>query len=167
MKRILVALALLALGLAAVACGGGSDSGNGGNGGDGGNGGNGGNGAGGSSITVTITDTGLTVDNATVFEGAVTVRVVNNSTQARDVYFVPWDKPVSELPVDADGQVDVFNPPPKGVAIYVSGNIENVAPGGERTKNAVAHQAGKAIIFSNGPGDFAAGLYKEITVTKK
>jgi hypothetical protein len=97
-------------------------------------------------------------------EGAVVFKVVNQSAKARDVYLVPWDKPVSELPIDKDGQVDVLNPPPTGVKI--NANVENVPPGGEREKNIVAF-VGKAIVLSNAPGDIAAGFYKEITINKK
>ncbi len=155
MKRLTLVMALVALGLLAVACGGGSDS----------PGTNAtsqpGSGTGAKSLTVTITDTGMTVDNATLSEGALSMTVVNNSAVVRSVFLAPWTKTAAELPIDSDGQVDVLNDAPKGVK--QSANIENVPAGGSRQKNIVLFK-GKAIVFANNPGDIAAGIFAAIEV---
>jgi hypothetical protein len=160
MRRVILFLGVLALALAAVACGGGSDGGNGGNTDNGGNGGNGG-GAAATEITITVTDTGVTVDNATLKAGALVVNVVNQSTVARSVYLISLDRPIDQIPITASDRVDVVSPTPKGVKQHA--NLENVPPGGQLRKNAVA-QAGPALAFSNAPGDFKAGFYKEVTI---
>lgn len=116
-------------------------------------------------VTITLTDTGLTVDNATLSEGPLSFTIVNNATAAKSVYLVPFGD-ISEIPIDSDDQVDVLNPPSSGGAKIV-GKIENVPAAGTRQTNLVI-TAGKAMVFSNDPGDFSSGAFRaELTVVAK
>lgn len=122
-------------------------------------------GAGATEVTVTITDTGLTVDNTNLVEGPINFKVVNNAKAAKSVYLVPFTD-IAAVPIDSDNQVDVLNPPSAGGAKVV-GKIENVPAGGTRNTILVV-TIGKAVVFSNDPGDFAGGKFRaELTVVAK
>ena len=159
MKRLLLLQAITVLGAFAVACGGGDDGGNGGGNGNGNGDGNGDGGNAGTpgAINVTITDTGITVDPPSSPAGATAFNVTNQGTKPHSFYLIQWDKGLEAVPVDADGTVDVLTG-----AIKVTGFIAELPPGETRNKNIVTFK-GKAVVFSNEPGDYAAGLRAEFT----
>ncbi len=153
---LILGIATLAL---AVACGGGDDGGNGGNGG-------GSNGtprpapSGGNAVNIVITDTTFTIDQAEVANGVVAFTVRNDGTKAHSLYLVSWDKPIEELPIDADNQVDVLL---SGLKIPPGGQMQNLAPGSSKTQN-IAVVPGTLVLFSNEPGDFTGGLRATLKV---
>ncbi|MCI0634352.1 MAG: plastocyanin/azurin family copper-binding protein [Actinobacteria bacterium] len=129
-------LAVVALGILAVACSGGEEA----------------------DVTVTMRDDGITMSSETLAAGDLTFEGVNEGTETHEfeVFGVPEGVDPNDLPVEGDTA-------PADELLEVIDEVEDIAPGTSATLN-LSLDPGNYAVICNLPGHYAAGMHTSFTV---
>jgi uncharacterized cupredoxin-like copper-binding protein len=146
-KRILPALAFIALTLTVVACGSAPSAAN--------------TPEGAQVVNVSLTDYSLKFSPGTIKPGVVKLVVKNDATDAmHEMLLVKTDLTADRLPLTTDGsKVDESS-----AAFTKLGSVDDLDPG-QTGDVMVTLQPGRYVYFCNQPGHYKAGMRGELTVS--
>lgn len=144
--RWLVVSMVVGLALVAASCG--DDDGGSGDGGtaDG-------------TVSATLADYSITLDQSSAPAGDVAFNVTNEAEQVHEFVVLQTDLAEDALPTDDAGDVDEAGDP----GITLVDEIEDIQPGDTPTLN-VTLEAGSYVIICNLPGHYSQGMHTAFTV---
>ncbi len=135
-----LAIGVIVTGLLAAACGGGAASGTGGTG----------------TVTATLTDNTVKLDQTSVASGTVTFKVVNSGTVVHSLILLKTDIAHDKLPADPK---DAAKVEPTGL-LKETGQIAV----GKAKEFSAKLEAGKYVLVCNEPAHYAIGMHVGFTV---
>jgi uncharacterized cupredoxin-like copper-binding protein len=109
-------------------------------------------------VSATLADFTITLDQSTAPAGDVTFEVTNDAEQVHEFVVFQTDLAADALPTDADGNVDE-----SGEGVTLIDEIEDIEGGSTQSLD-VSLDAGGYVVICNLPGHYAQGMHASLTV---
>jgi uncharacterized cupredoxin-like copper-binding protein len=110
-------------------------------------------------VSATLADYSITLDQSSAPAGDVTFDVTNEAGQVHEFVVLQTDLPEDALPTDENGDVDEAGDP----GITLVDEIEDIE-GGATASLDVSLDAGSYVIICNLPGHYSQGMHTAFTV---